>query len=160
MTASTPTNDFKNLWTPQQVHDGAAQYAAFMMLEKLYLLENFPEAAEQISKHSAQSKAAYLKTKNIVKPRDLAEHLARFEANLFESQVSVTGDDNKATLHKLHPSAWLKAKEIAKMSRSQEEKMAAYQESFFQELASILGLNAEVKVAPDFKSEEITFSQK
>lgn len=98
MTTATKTQ-IKPTWTQKQLQDATSQSLVNNYIAVTKLFEKIsPELRHEFRSGMAKMRADYFKSLNIKTPLELAKAMAEFDANVFGSDVIISGDDSKASI--------------------------------------------------------------
>jgi hypothetical protein len=163
LTTSITKQQLKQSWDLNKVQESATMMVAMQIASHLDFLESNHEKShgkeiEEMDKIAAHRKAQMMKKCGVTNPLELVRHLAEFETNMFGAEVSIEGDDSRATLSNEKPTVWLEAKKLANMNKEQEEKMHHHYKKWMHDLANAFGYKVQVQLTSD--SSRITFSLK
>lgn len=154
----TTQTQVRPTWDVRKIQEAATMLVAHKIASRIQVIERCAgNEVEKMEKSSALLKAQMLKDCGVKTPMDLVNHLAEFEANMFNSQVSIGGTDKNAFIVNERPTVWLEAKRIANFSKEQESRMQQHYKEWMEYLAEALGFQATVEIAPDGNRSKITF---
>jgi predicted RNA-binding protein Jag len=159
MSSSMQKQKIRPSWDAKKMQEAATKLVAHKIACQISLVEKCAEPqVEETQRLSASRKAEMLKQSGVNTPLSLVEHLAELEVNLFNADVSISGDNREATLFNENPTVWLEAKKIARITRAQDEKMQRHYKQWMEYLAREFGWHAKVEISPNGDTSKITFS--
>lgn len=161
MTTSFQKQQIKQTWDVKKLQDCATKMVAEKIAGRLKCIEKHPgKEIEEMEKASAHLRSETMKKCGVKTPMDLVKHLAEFEVNMFGTQASIGGEEKNAVLYNEKPTVWLEAKKLIHLTKAQEETLQHHYCQWMEHLAQGFGFKADVEVANDGNSSQITFSSK
>ncbi len=146
MTTATKT-PIKATWPVSKVQEKAATLAASQCLAAFQVLSKYGEEAIKEYQAAARGfRVAHLKSLGVKTPLELATAMAETEANVFGSQIEVSGDDQSATLTYNSCAMWNAMQKVGNLTPEQQEKMGSGFQSCMQDLAKEFGYKANVEM--------------
>ncbi len=157
MTTATKTTVKAN-WPTAKTQAEAARAAASQCAAAHAVLSKISEEAVNEYKATArQFKVAHLKEQGVKTPLELVTAMAEFEANVFGSQIEISGDEKSATMNYLACGMWEAIQKVTKMTPEEQEKAGKGFQTCLQDLAHEFGLKADIQMAE--KSCSVTFNK-
>ena len=147
MTTATQT-PVKATWPITKVQEQAARIAASNLSAAFQILSKHGEESVNEFKAAVRKfKVAHLKEVGVKTPLELANAVAEIEANVFGSQITISGDEKAATLTYQTCAMWNAMQKLNNFTPAEQEKMGAGFQTCMQDLANEFGFKANVQMA-------------
>jgi hypothetical protein len=157
MTTTTKTT-IKATWPITKVQAEAARAAATQCASAhAALTKAGGQALTEYKAAIRKLKVAHLKEQGVSTPLELATAMAEFEANVFGSQIEVSGDEKSATLTYNACAMWEAMQKVTKMTPAEQEEAGKGFQTCLQELAHEFGLKADMQMTE--KTCAVTFTK-
>ncbi|HEY9775164.1 MAG TPA: hypothetical protein V6C81_15470 [Planktothrix sp.] len=158
MTQSIQKQKIEPSWSVSEIQEHVVKSICSQMQMKLEMAESGKlQNAEELRNKSAQHKAECFKKDGVKSPLELVKKLAELEVNLTGSKVSISGDDERATLIQDEPKVYLEIRQ--KIDEQKLEKLREFFSAWMTQLGQNFGFQTKVELAPEGKGTKITFSR-
>jgi hypothetical protein len=148
----------KATWPTAKTQAEAARAAASQCAAAIGVLSKLGEQALTDYKAAARKlRVAHLKEQGVKTPLELATAMAEFEANVFGSQIEVSGDEKSATLNYIACAMWDAMVKVTNMTPAEQEQAGKGFQTCMQDLANEFGLKADMQMAE--KTCAVTFTK-
>jgi hypothetical protein len=137
-------------WDTQKRNEVAAKAVAGNMLATFAVLQHVtPEQKEQFENTVRANRVQLLKHLGVKTPLELVKAMAEVDANLYGSQVVISGDDNKAEITYEQCAVWTAMKQIGKFTPEQEKQMGEGFEACGAKTIKEFGFTSQTKFDQD-----------
>lgn len=140
-------------WTKEKLQEVSSQAMVNNYIAVTKLFEKIsPELRHDFRKTMASMKVEHYKSLNVKTPMDLAKAMAEFDANVFGSQMIVSGDENKAEIEFESCGCW----ELMQKHSCFTEDLGASLGECFQTSIDLICMEMGFKGRVDFSAEKAT----